>query len=75
MGLNYSMMKVNKAALDKITFVDKNELMNIQGVQMAGDVLRIGKGDNFMLISQTPSMKVANGTCTEFPGKWSAKCQ
>ena len=68
MGLNYSMMKVKKAALDQITFVDKSTPMNIQGVYLAGDV-RIGEGDSFMLISQTPSMKVANGRCTEFPGE------
>ena len=66
MGLNYTMMKVDKAALDRITFSDKVMSMNIQGVQLAGDV-RIGNGDNFHLISQTPSMNVASGQCTEFP--------
>jgi len=68
MGLNYTIMRVNKAALDKITFYDKVTLMNIQGVHLASDV-RIGDGDNFMLISQTPSMKVASGQCSEFPSE------
>ena len=64
MGLNYSMMKVNKAALDKVTFIDSSESMNIQGIHLAGDV-RIGKDDNFTLISQTPNMKDASGRCCE----------
>ena len=68
MGLNYSMMKVKKTALDQITHIDKNVLMNIQGVHLAGDV-RIGEGDSFTLISQAPSMKVANGRCIEFPSE------
>ena len=68
MGLNYSMMKVTKTALDQITYIDKSTPMNIQGVHLAGDV-RIGDGDSFTLISQAPSMKVANGRCTEFPGE------
>ena len=46
--------------------------MNIQGVHLAGDV-RIGKDDSFTLISQAPSMKVANGRCTEFPSECSVK--
>ena len=69
MGLNYSMMRVSKDAVDKITFTDKSERMNIQGVQLAGDVL-LREGDNFTLISQTPSMKVANGRCKEPPCKY-----
>ena len=70
MGYNYTMMKVNKAELDKITFLDKNETMKILGIQLNGDVaVRLGDGDNYTLVSQTPSMKYANGRCTEQPCK------
>ena len=72
MGLNYSMMKVKKTELDKITYIDNNTPMNIQGVNLAGDV-RIGKDDSFILVSQVPSMKVANGRCTEFPSECCVK--
>ena len=72
MGLNYSMMKVKKTELDKITFIDNNTPMNIQGVHLAGDV-RIGKDDSFTLVSQAPSMKVAKGRCTELPSECCVK--
>ena len=65
MGLNYSMMKVKKPELDKVTFIDRSETMNIQGIHLAGDV-RIGVDDNFTLVSQTPNMKDASGRCTGF---------
>ena len=71
MGYNYTMMKVNKTELDKITFVHKNERMNILGIKIGADAfVRLGDGDNYTLVSQTPSMKVANGRCTERPGKY-----
>ena len=70
MGYNYTMLKVSKAELDKITFLDKNETMKILGILLNGDVtVRLGDGDNYTLVSQTPSMKVANGRCTEKPCK------
>lgn len=70
MGYNYTIMKVKKTELDKITHVDNNEKMNIRGIQLqlTGSV-RLGKEDSFKLISQTPSMKIADGICTETPGE------
>ena len=65
MGYNYTMMKVKKTELDKIKFVEKDESMNIKGIQLLNNEVRLGKGDNYTLISQTPSMKSANGRCTE----------
>ena len=64
------MIKVNKAELDKIMFLDKNETMKILGVCLNGDVgVCFGDGDNYTHVSQTPSMKVANGRCTKQPSK------
>lgn len=62
------MMKVNKNALDEITFIGHKEKMNIKGIHLAGDV-HMGEGDNYTIISQTPSRKLANGRCTENPCK------
>jgi len=70
MGLNYTIMKVNKAALEKIKFSRSNELMNIKPVELSKGGVQLNGGDNFTMISQVPTMKVGDGNCIHNPCKF-----
>ena len=65
MGLNYTMMKVNKAELEKITFSRSDKLMKIEPVELSKGGVQLHVGDNFMMISQVPTMKTGNGNCID----------
>ena len=68
-GLNYSMMKVKKKELDKVTFPHSSKLMNIKGMEMVDRDVNIELGDNLTLMSQIPYISVTYGNCMGNPCK------
>ena len=69
MGLNYTMMKVNKEGLKKVTFAHNSDPLNIKPVELARGGVQLNDGDNLTIISQVPYMKDGNGSCIHNPRK------